>query len=67
MRTLMLPCSCGEQSCTTQLILTQDNEKPNNILLKIIDEKHDVLIFASLDSEDVHNLVSVLRTKYKGL
>lgn len=67
MKTLNLPCTCGMSGCTTRMVIEDDSEKKDNVLVRIIDDKHEYASFISMNKEDISQFIQRVRTKYKGV
>jgi hypothetical protein len=67
MKTITIPCSCGDKRCTTSIELKPDNEKEKNIILSINDGKHDFPSWISISKEEAHAILKALKSVYKGL
>lgn len=65
MKVLKLDCACGDKTCNTYLTMYVDEEKPQNIILAIKDDKNELESWFSLDREKWFEIEKFMRGKYK--
>lgn len=64
MKTLKLDCGCKHSTCNTYVMIYVDEEKPQNFILEVKDDKNEFGAWFTFDREMWNEIDSFVRSKY---